>query len=88
MAHFEVLRCTTCGKIRLFTPEVIARTGYGCSRCGGSAFRNTGRYSLLDRLRLAYWCVRENAREGNMRSWTDYLRAFRLGLNPVVPEGN
>lgn len=83
---FEVMRCKTCSKLRLWKQVSNDPKDVFCSRCGSGVVCGPGYYSVLDRIRLAWWCVRENWRDGAIRSPWNLLQCVRLGLTPVLPK--
>lgn len=85
---FEVLRCCNCGKLKVFDKEMLARQGFECRRCGFNKFQAPGKYRLMERLKMAVWCVQLNRMEGNLESVLDYFKAFGMGLRPVGRTGN
>lgn len=81
---FEVRRCVECGKLRLVTTRAMSKSGAGCPKCGATTMRGAGRFSLIERLKLGWWCVVENWCDQKRLSPANVARAFRMGLNAVA----
>lgn len=81
---FDVMRCKTCGKLRLWGEKYFQRDTNACSKCGGAVYCGAGYYTFVERVKLLYWCVTENWAEGNIRSTWNIVQAIGMGLRPGI----
>lgn len=82
----ELMRCKTCGKLRRWSNATADQSMIFCGRCGSGVVCGPGYYGLVERIKIVWWCLRDNWRAGAVTGPIRFAQCMYLGLTPELPK--